>query len=99
LFWSTSDSLVAPATGAFGISADRNGECGEPLVSPFVGTVPPAIVPVGDIPLAGDIPVIATLFSPLNEPPGCHPHPYPGTNDHEPVWYGSHPQGYGDTHE
>jgi hypothetical protein len=66
------------------MSADRNGECIEPFVSPFDGTVPPAIVPVGDIPLLGDIPVIATLFSPLNVPPGCHPHPYPGTNDHEP---------------
>ena len=27
---------------------------------------------------------IATLFNPLNEPPGCQPHPYPGKNDQEP---------------
>ena len=41
----------------------------------------------------------ATLFNPLNVPPGCQPHPYPGKKDHVPEWYGSHPHGYGDTHE
>ncbi len=84
-FVSTSDCLVAPATGGCGGAADRKGECIGFLPSPFVGTVPVGIVPVGIVPVAIVPPFIPTLFNPFHEPPGCQPHPYPGKNDHVPV--------------
>src|ERR1700751_4986733 len=92
-FASTSDCLVAPATGGCGGAAERNGECIVSLPSPFTGTPPVGIVPEAIVPF------IPTLFNPLNVPPGCQPHPYPGKNDHVPEGYGSHPHGYGDTNE
>ena len=52
----------------------------------------------GRVKRGGALTIVGNWLNPIHGPPGCQAHPYPGTNNHEPLWNGVHPQGYDDTH-